>query len=73
VRRGIGFDHDTFAALDRLVRDRNWGRANDVFRDLLKNYRRQVTLKEMVCKSVRSQPANDRHSRTTSSAMPHMY
>jgi hypothetical protein len=64
MRRRIAFDGETFAALDRLARDRMstiQELADEAFRDLLKKHRRPVTLKEMLRESVRSHPANDRH------------
>ena len=63
VRRRISFDGETFAALDRLARDRMSSiqeLADEAFRDLLKKHRRPVTLKEMLRESVRAHPANDR-------------
>jgi hypothetical protein len=64
VRKRIGFDPETFAALDRLARDRISSiqeLADEAFRDLLKKHRRPVTLREMLKESVRAHPANDRH------------
>ena len=64
VRRRIEFDAATFAALDRLAKDRMQTLqelADEAFRDLLKKHRRPTTLKEMLRESVRSQPANDHH------------
>jgi hypothetical protein len=62
VRRRISFDAETFAALDRLARDRMFTLqelAEEAFRDLLKKHRRPTTLKEMLRESMRSHPAND--------------
>jgi hypothetical protein len=62
VRRRIEFDDATFAALDRLVKDRMQTLqelAEEAFRDLLKKHHRPTTLKEMLRESARSQPAND--------------
>ena len=62
VRRRIEFDAATFAALDRLAKDRMQTLqelADEAFRDLLKKHRRPTTLKEMLRESVRSHPAND--------------
>jgi hypothetical protein len=62
VRRRISFEAATFAALDRLARDRMstiQDLANEAFRDLLKKYHRPMTLKEMLRESARSHPAND--------------
>jgi len=53
----------SFAALDRLARDRISSLqelAGEAFRDLLKKHRWPVTLTEMLRKSVRSHPTNDR-------------
>ena len=64
VRRRIEFDAATFAALDRLARDRMstiQELAEEAFRDLLKKHRRPTTLKEMLRESARSYPANDHH------------
>jgi hypothetical protein len=64
VRRRISFEPATFAALDRLARDRMSDiqeLAEEAFRDLLKKHRRPTTLKEMLRESARSQPANDSH------------
>jgi hypothetical protein len=63
VRRRIEFDDATFAALDRLAKDRMQTLqelTEEAFRDLLKKHRRPTTLKEMLQESVRSHPANDR-------------
>jgi len=65
VRRRIGFDVETYHALDRLAKDRMQTLqelADEAFRDLLKKHRRPTTLKEMLRESARSQPAND-HAR----------
>jgi hypothetical protein len=62
LRRRISFDAETFAALDRLSRDRMstiQELAEEAFRDLLKKHRRPTTLKEMLRESARSHPAND--------------
>jgi hypothetical protein len=62
VRRRIEFDNATFAALDRLAKDRMQTLqelAQEAFRDLLKKHRRPTTLKEMLRESARAQPAND--------------
>ena len=62
VRRRISFDAQTFAALDRLARDRMSNLqelAEEAFRDLLKKHRRPTTLKEMLRESARAHPAND--------------
>jgi hypothetical protein len=62
VRRRIEFDAATFAALDRLAKDRIQTLqelADEAFRDLLKKHRRPTTLKEMLRESARSHPAND--------------
>jgi hypothetical protein len=62
VRRRIGFDAETWLALDRLAKDRMstvQELADEAFRDLLKKHRRPTTLKEMLRESVRSHPAND--------------
>ena len=62
VRRRIEFDDETFAALDRLAKDRMQTLqelAEEAFRDLLKKHRRPTTLKEMLRESARSHPAND--------------
>jgi hypothetical protein len=62
VRRRISFDAQTFAALDRLAKDRMVSLqelAEEAFRDLLKKHRRPTTLKEMLRESARSHPAND--------------
>jgi hypothetical protein len=63
IRKRIEFDADTWAALDRLAKDRMSDiqeLADEAFRDLLKKHRRPTTLKDMLQESVRSQPANDR-------------
>jgi hypothetical protein len=70
VRRRIEFDAATFAALDRLAKDRMQTLqelADEAFRDLLKKHRRPTTLKEMLRESARSHPAND-HERPTRKA-----
>jgi hypothetical protein len=62
VRRRVEFDDATFAALDRLGKDRMQTLqelAEEAFRDLLKKHRRPTTLKEMLRESARSYPAND--------------
>ena len=62
VRRRIEFDDATFAALDRLAKDRMQTLqelADEAFRDLLKKHRRPTRLKEMLRESARSHPAND--------------
>ena len=62
VRRRIEFDDATFAALDRLAKDRMetlQELADEAFRDLLRKHRRPTTLKEMLRESARSHPAND--------------
>jgi hypothetical protein len=62
IRRRISFDAATFAALDRLARDRMSDiqeLADEAFRDLLKKHRRPTTLKEMLRESARAHPAND--------------
>jgi hypothetical protein len=62
IRRRISFDAETFAALDRLARDRMSDiqeLADEAFRDLLKKHRRPTTLKEMLRESSRAHPAND--------------
>jgi predicted transcriptional regulator len=62
VRRRIEFDGATYAALDRLAKDRMQTLqelADEAFRDLLKKYRRPTTLKEMLRESARGHPAND--------------
>jgi hypothetical protein len=62
IRRRISFDAGTYAALDRLARDRMASLqelADEAFRDLLKKHRRPTTLKEMLRQSVRAHPAND--------------
>jgi hypothetical protein len=62
IRRRISFDAATFAALDRLARDRMSDiqeLADEAFRDLLKKHRRPTTLKEMLRESARTHPAND--------------
>ena len=62
VRRRIAFDAETWAALDRLAKDRMvtlQELADEAFRDLLKKHRRPTTLKEMLQESTRAMPAND--------------
>jgi hypothetical protein len=62
LRRRIAFDGETWAALDRLAKDRMvtiQELAEEAFRDLLKKHRRPTTLKEMLEQSSRSMPAND--------------
>jgi hypothetical protein len=62
VRKRIGFDLETWHALDRLAKDRMVSLqdlAEEAFRDLLKKHRRPVTLKDMLRESSRSHPAND--------------
>ena len=62
VRRRIAFDAESWAALDRLAKDRMvtlQELAEEAFRDLLKKHRRPTTLKEMLQESTRAMPAND--------------
>jgi hypothetical protein len=62
IRRRVEFDAATFAALDRLAKDRMQTLqelAEEAFRDLLKKHRRPTTLREMLRESARSHPAND--------------
>jgi hypothetical protein len=62
IRRRIGFDAETYAARDRLARDRMSSiqeLAEEAFRDLLKKHRRPTTLKQMLRESARAHPAND--------------
>jgi hypothetical protein len=61
VRRRVSFDDATFAALDRLARDRmsDIQELAEEARDLLKKHRRPTTLKEMLRESARMHRAND--------------
>jgi len=62
VRRRIGFDALTWQALNHLSFDTSKSvqeLAEEAFRDLLKKYRRPVTLMAMLQESIRMLPAND--------------
>src|SRR5262245_60644315 len=63
VRRRIDFDALTWQALNHLSFDTSKSvqeLADEAFRDLLKKYRRPLTLKDMLQESIHMLPANDR-------------
>jgi hypothetical protein len=62
VRRRIEFDAAIWHVLNNLSLDtgkRLQDLADEAFRDLLKKYRRPVTLRDALRESVRMHPAND--------------
>ena len=62
VRRRIEFDAAIWHVLNNLSLDtgkRLRDLADEAFRDLLKKYRRPVTLRDALRESVRMHPAND--------------
>ena len=62
VRRRVEFDAETWHALHRFSLETNRSLqdlADEAFRDLLKKYRRPMTLCEALRESVRMHPANE--------------
>ena len=67
VRRRIEFDAETWHALHRFSLETSRSLqelADEAFRDLLKKYRRPVTLRDALRESVRMHPANEQTSAT---------
>lgn len=68
VRKRIEFDAESYQALDLLARDTMKSLqelADEAFADLLRKYRRPITLKEALRDSARGLPANDPAPRGT--------
>jgi hypothetical protein len=62
VRRRVEFDAETWHALHRFSLETSRSLqelADEAFRDLLKKYRRPVTLRDALRESVRMHPANE--------------
>jgi hypothetical protein len=62
MRKRLEFDTETWHALHFLGRDSRKSLqelADEAFRDLLRNHRRPVSLKEALRESTRQHPAND--------------
>jgi hypothetical protein len=67
VRRRVEFDAETWHALHRFSLETSrslQALADEAFRDLLKKYRRPVTLRDALRESVRMHPANEQTSAT---------
>jgi hypothetical protein len=67
VRRRVEFDAETWYALHRFSLETSrslQALADEAFRDLLKKYRRPVTLRDALRESVRMHPANEQISAT---------
>ena len=62
IGKRVQFDDETWAAVNMLRQERLRSfqqLADEAFRDLLKKYRRPVTLRDALRESVRMHPAND--------------